>query len=405
MRVPWCAGGVALAAAIAPTPAPAASVTHAPGSAQLLFVADAGEANRVTVTSTGGTLTVADPGAGTIQAAGDCYPSGPAAVYCPAAGVTALDVSGGDGDDEIVNATGLGGRLQGDDGDDLLRGGSGAEVVDGGAGDDTLYGGAGDDRVGGDGGEDYIDAGSGADRLDGGAGPDVVVARDGRRREPVSCGPGQDLAIVDWGDGVARSGSGRCEQVDDGTDTTPRPGRIYVQPRRCAASGGAELGLPAMDRLVPLRYSILLRSGYRGRPAPWFDASACSVRLTATPGQGRRASATVSDGAALVAQGSGRRVATQLSVVPPACVAAGSGRATAGRRTARLRVSTGRARGRWRVRGRFSIAASFGTDWTTLEGCSTTTTIVRRGRVRVRDDVKRRTVTVRAGHRYVARAR
>jgi hypothetical protein len=98
-------------------------------------------------------------------------------------------------------------------------------------------------------------------------------------------------------------------------------------------------------------------------------------------------------------------VATQLSVVPPACAAAGSGRATAGRRTARLRVSTGRARGRWRVRGRFSIAASFGTDWTTLEGCSTTTTIVRTGRVRVRDDVKRRTVTVRAGHRYVARAR
>jgi Ca2+-binding RTX toxin-like protein len=405
MRVPWSAAGVALAVAMAPTPAPAASVTHAPGSAQLLFVADAGEANRVTVTSTGAALTVTDPGAGAMQTAGDCGPSGPAAVSCPAAGVTALDVSGGDGDDEIVNATVLGGRLEGDDGDDVLRGGSGADAVDGGAGDDSLDGGAGDDQVDGGGGEDYIDARSGADRLDGGAGPDVVVARDGRRHEPVACGPGQDLAIVDRGDRVARRGSGRCEQVDDGTDTTPRRGRVYVQPRRCAASGGAELGLPSMDRLVPLRYALLLRSGYRGRPAPWFDASACSVRLTATPGQGRRASATVSGGTAQLAQSSGRRVATQLSVVPPACAAAGSGRAAAKRRTARLRVSTGRQRGRWRVRGRFSIAASVGTDWTTLEGCTTTTTIVGRGRVQVHDDAKHRTVTVRAGYRYVARAR
>jgi hypothetical protein len=55
------------------------------------------------------------------------------------------------------------------------------------------------------------------------------------------------------------------------------------------------------------------------------------------------------------------------------------------------------------VRGQYSMGASFGTDWTTVEGCSSTTTIVHRGRVEVFDRVKRRIITVRAGDRFVAR--
>ena len=80
-------------------------------------------------------------------------------------------------------------------------------------------------------------------------------------------------------------------------------------------------------------------------------------------------------------------------------------RASASRRT-RLRLATKKKReGRWRVRGRHSVAASEQTDWTTFEGCSTTTTRVRKGRVRVYDRARGRTVVVRAGRSYVARAR
>jgi hypothetical protein len=56
-----------------------------------------------------------------------------------------------------------------------------------------------------------------------------------------------------------------------------------------------------------------------------------------------------------------------------------------------------------KVAGKYSIGASYGTTWTTVEECSRTTTIVRKGRVRVYDRVKRRSVTVSAGNRYVAR--
>jgi Ca2+-binding RTX toxin-like protein len=276
-----------------------------------------------------------------------------------------------------------------------------AEVEDvlGGSQGDTLTGSSGANSVDGTAGHDYVDGGRGVDVLAGGPSADVVASRDGTRDQPVSCGPGQDLAIVDRKDRVVRRGANRCEQVDDGSRTKPSPGRVYVQPQRCAG----ELGLPAMHRLVPLRYSLLLASGYRRRSAPTLDTSDCTVRMTATPGAGASASADVSGGAVTVDQSSGRRVATTLTVKRPACGA--GGRSLAARaRESRARVNTRRRRGRWRVRGRFSIGASFGTDWTTIEGCTRTTTVVRRGRVRVYDRVRRRTITVRAGHRYVARA-
>jgi Ca2+-binding RTX toxin-like protein len=291
---------------------------------------------------------------------------------------------------------GLGGSAQPGDSDRIAD----VEDVDGGDERDTVTGSSGDNALGGDRGEDYLDGRRGVDRLDGGSNADVVVARDQARDEPVSCGPGQDLAIVDRADRVARSGPNRCERVDDGTDTKPRRGWVYVHPQRCATS--AQLGLPAMHRMVPLRYSILLASGHRKRAAPTLDTSDCPIRVRATPGQGRTASADVSGAAVTVSQSSGRRVTTTLTVRRPGC---------AGRRRspnalppeARLGVATDRRRGRWRVKGKHSIAAAVGTDWVTLEGCSRTVTVVRRGRVQVFDRVKRRTVTVRAGHRYVAR--
>jgi Ca2+-binding RTX toxin-like protein len=370
-----------------------------------------------------------------------------------AAGTDTID--GGGGDD----------RIHGEAGGDALAGGAGADMVDGGTSDDRLEGGPGPDRLvggedrdlvvygaeadvtvrlqqgegleqgerdhlvqvedvsGGGGsdsltgtgtanrlaggvGDDYVDGRRGVDRLDGGEGSDVVASRDRTRDEPVSCGPGEDLAIVDRLDRAVRRGPNACEQVSDDVRTTPRPGLVYVHPRCTGTTDGVGLRLAAMppDRRVPLRYSVLLQSGFRDREAPSLDISDCPVRLTASTVGTRRASADVSGGAVDVGQTSGHRVTTLLTLRSPPCsIAARARRATA--RRPRLRVATRRRPGRWKVRGRFSSAASVGTDWTTVDGCSSTTTIVHHGRVRVFDRGTKRTYVVPAGGRHVARGR
>jgi Ca2+-binding RTX toxin-like protein len=369
-------------------------------------------------------------------AAGDRLAAGPAANRV-AGGPGADVIDGGAGDDTV----------EGEAGTDTLSGGPGADEILGGPDDDRLTYPAtlavtasldvgvasssllGDsDRVvdvedvaGGDGrdtvtgaaeantltgalGEDYIDGRQGVDGLEGGADADLVVSRDDVEDEPVSCGPGTDLAIADSRDQVARTGPGRCERVDDGTRTRPRPGVVYLDRMRCRAGTALGLELPAMRRWVPLRYSILLPAGYRGRRPPRLDATDCTVRVRASRGAGRTASADVSGTVAWVAQTSSRGPATSLAIARPRCGGAGSG-ALAQVRERRLRVRTDRRRGRWRVAGRHSIAAAVGTDWSTVEGCSRTVTIVRRGRVRVLDRARGRTVVVGAGERYVARRR
>jgi hypothetical protein len=59
--------------------------------------------------------------------------------------------------------------------------------------------------------------------------------------------------------------------------------------------------------------------------------------------------------------------------------------------------------GRFGSRGRFSAATVRGTQWDTTDRCDGTLTNVHRGVVSVRDFVRGITVTVRAGHTYLAR--
>ena len=172
----------------------------------------------------------------------------------------------------------------------------------------TLDGGAGNDYLVGGEGEDYLDGQGGRDELDAGPSADVVASQDGVPDARVSCGAGQDFAIVDPPDPVIGSGSDRCERIDDGTQTKPRAGRLYVQPDSCGESREVGLGPPAMSRWVPLRYSILLETGGQGRPAPRLNTAKCAARLTAPSGQRRSWSAVISGPPVEVGQTAGRRV-------------------------------------------------------------------------------------------------
>jgi hypothetical protein len=60
--------------------------------------------------------------------------------------------------------------------------------------------------------------------------------------------------------------------------------------------------------------------------------------------------------------------------------------------------------GRFRTHGRNSVATVRGTRWVTTDTCAGTRTTVTEGAVSVRDVRRKRTVVVRAGHTYLARA-
>ena len=62
------------------------------------------------------------------------------------------------------------------------------------------------------------------------------------------------------------------------------------------------------------------------------------------------------------------------------------------------------ARGRFRTRGRNASATVRGTKWTLADRCDGTLTTVKRGKVAVRDFRRKRTIIVRAGKSYLAKA-
>ena len=141
-------------------------------------------------------------------------------VTCPSAGVAAVELDGGDGDDGLAVFAPLVARVQGGEGNDVLRTAEGADVLDGGAGDDLLdgrggddvvLGGLGDDSLAGGPGADGLDGGLGSDLADGGEGDDSIVMRD-RLPDSVLCGLGRDGVRAEVLDSLDFS----CEQVDYG---------------------------------------------------------------------------------------------------------------------------------------------------------------------------------------------
>ena len=65
----------------------------------------------------------------------------------------------------------------------------------------------------------------------------------------------------------------------------------------------------------------------------------------------------------------------------------------------------GNGKGKFRTNGKYSSATVRGTIWLTEDRCDGTLTTVKRGTVSVRDLRRNKTVTVKAGHSYLARAR
>jgi hypothetical protein len=155
------AGLIAAAALVVPAQASAASVGVGSGA---LRISSGSEASNITVTGLAGSLVVADPARGVLPIY-PCLASGwPIKAVCPAAAVTSITASLGDGDDRLDTS-------------------SLALPV-------TANGGNGNDRIA---------TGTAADTIDGAAGADIFLARDATA-DSIVCGTGADSGQVDAGD-------------------------------------------------------------------------------------------------------------------------------------------------------------------------------------------------------------
>jgi hypothetical protein len=111
------------------------------------------------------------------------------------------------------------------------------------------------------------------------------------------------------------------------------------------------------------------------------------------------------DGVFKLSQTKGSKPITVLRLVERLTGCKTSKQASAAAKKKKKRRLWGNGSGRFRTRGRHSAATVVGTRWLVEDRCRSTLTRVRRGKVKVRDFVKDKTVTVKAGKKYVARKR
>ena len=124
------------------------------------------------------------------------------------------------------------------------------------------------------------------------------------------------------------------------------------------------------------------------------------VRLTIEPGDGKPLQQAVFYAGIFKLSQAGDTLDLTLSEPLAACKKKG---AKAAQSKARSRKLWGDGKGKFRTRGRYSAATVRGTIWLVQDSCDGTLTRVRQGVVSVRD--RKRTVLVRAGRSYLAKAR
>lgn len=137
-----------------------------------------------------------------------------------------------------------------------------------------------------------------------------------------------------------------------------------------------------------------------------IDARAGTVALQAALVRGTQ-TATLRGAVVQIRQPSSGRGMTDLVLrggAPAGCAAGARAAAVAKRRPTTHSLWAHDDGGRFRTRGRNSVATVRGTTWVTTETCAGTRTRVISGAVSVRDLRRHRVVTVRAGHSYLARS-
>jgi hypothetical protein len=213
---------------LAAAPAIAAPSKVSVGSnGALLYDAASGQANQVTITGEGTTLTVTDTGSDPVDgiAAGTgCAVDGvnPQIATCgpavdPSFPVNQIEVRVRDLNDTVSLSTDLITRIYGQLGSDTLNGGTGLDIIRGGDGNDFLNGGEGNDVLIGEADDDQLIGGSGVDTADFATGTGATIELL-NTSSPQDTGAGMDtLTAIE---NVNGSTSGRDVLVGDGAPNT-----------------------------------------------------------------------------------------------------------------------------------------------------------------------------------------
>jgi VCBS repeat protein len=168
---------------------------------------------------------------------------------------------------------------------------------------------------------------------------------------------------------------------------------VNVEP----VSGTVKIKRPGRRRFVTLTAGAQIPVGSS------IDTRRGRITITAAQGKGKTASADFFSGLFRLTQTKGSKPLTTLALTERLACPRGNA-ATAAKRKKKRRL-WGDGRGRFRTKGKHSAATVVGTRWLVQDRCASTLTRVVRGRVRVRDFAKRKTVIVRAGKSYTARAK
>jgi len=203
-----------------------------------------------------------------------------------------LKVALGGGDDTFVAAPfdDVQPRIAADggDGDDTIYGSTNPDEINGGAGDDRLYGLDDADDIDGGDGADLIFGGAGDDGLTGGAGTDTIYGDELRATnewgndvliavdagpDSLSCGEGDDVAIVD----AADAANANCENLSGGQSSPPRD-----------TTGVLPLAVTIGSLADPGDLALFLRGKPLRLPVTFSAAAEIVAKLTVSAAEARR---------------------------------------------------------------------------------------------------------------------
>ena len=218
-------------------------------------------------------------------------------------------------------------------------------------------------------------------------------ASDGFRPYDIAIGPGDDVWATDTNKSRVLHFSQAAPPPVTGVTTNATP-----------VTGTVRVRLAGTTQFVDLSKQTTTQVAVGSE----FDTTHGTVALDlAKPGGGTQ-TGQFSKGMFTVAQGKKDAQTTMTLSAPLSCKgkvpAGGAARLSAAAKKAKSRSLFSNVKGNFRTRGRNSAATVRGTQWVTKDTCAGTLTTVRAGTVIVRDFTKRKNVTVKKGHHYLARA-
>jgi hypothetical protein len=180
---------------------------------------------------------------------------------------------------------------------------------------------------------------------------------------------------------------------------TPQPGVIVGVQK---VSGEVLVKEPNSEKFVPLTGPTEIPVGSQ------VDTTHGTIKLIAGLGGGRTNSANFNDGLFKILQKHAKNAYMTLLLQGGnfgICRASALSALTVdAKRKRQVRRLWGNGKGRFTTKGRYSSATVRGTHWLVQDRCDGTLTRVLRGIVKVQDFRKHKTINVRAGHTYLAKA-